>query len=667
MRHPKPRTIAIILKYRRALIIFVQAVFMVIANYLAFWLRFDGAIPDNYAQLLIRMLPWLLAVRQIAFIPFRLYEGLWRYTSIWDLRNIIAGVLSSSAVFYLLVHWGFGLTQYPRSVFIIDSVLLILFLGGVRLARRIYRELGHLEKGRRILIFGAGDAGEMIARDMKNSPHLDFEPVGFVDDDATKVGHRIHGVRVLGTRQDLPTVMSTAKPHEVLVAIPGAEPATIRGIVKALQPFKVPIRTVPSMRDILDGKVALGQVRNLAIEDLLSRAPVGLDPEPVRHLVTGKRILVTGAGGSIGSELCRQIAALQPSALILYERYENGLYSISTELSDRDPSLVIHSVVGDVTDSITVNRVMAEYRPEIVFHAAAHKHVPLMELNPCEAVKNNVVGTRTVAEAAAAHRVERFILISSDKAVNPSSIMGASKRVAEYIVQAFNFQIETRFVVVRFGNVLGSSGSVVPRFMEQIKAGGPVTVTHPEVYRYFMLTSEAVQLVLHAATQRLTGVIYVLDMGEPINVLEMARNLIRLSGFVPEEEIPITIVGLRPGEKLFEELVGTDEIAEPSGMEGILRVRPVSSPNPGLLMQKISTLEQLAAEGKPKAVTEQLFDIVPTLLFRHGERRRRPPRYRTMLVRNTLPLLERCETVAPLAERREWRGRSGGPRDGSIS
>ncbi|MBI3609516.1 MAG: polysaccharide biosynthesis protein [Nitrospirae bacterium] len=591
-------------RFRRLIVVSLHLALIVFANYLAFWLRFDGTIPDEDWALFLQMLPWLLAIRAAMFIPFRIYEGLWRYTGIWDLRNIVVGVFSSSIVFYLWVRWGFGLSRYPRSVFLMDSILLVCLLGGVRLGRRIYRQMGHTDRARRVLIFGAGDAGEMIVRDMKSNGY-DYEPVGYVDDDPGKVGQSIHGVRVLGTRNDLSRIMASEAPTEVLVAMPSAGPALVRQVVKALEPFKVPIKTLPNLRDVLDGKVSINQIRNLSLEDLLARAPVGLDPVPVRHLIEGKRVLVTGAGGSIGSELCRQVTAMHPAALILYERYENGLYAVGNDL-------VARSVIGDITDTNRVNAVIAAYRPEIIFHAAAHKHVPLMELNPCEAVKNNIVGTRTMAEAALRHDVERFILISTDKAVNPSSVMGATKRAAEFLVQGMNDTSRTTFAAVRFGNVLGSNGSVVPRFMAQIKAGGPVTVTHPEMRRYFMLIPEAVQLVLHAAALARNGEIFVLEMGEQIKVVEMARNLIRLSGFLPDKEIPIAFVGPRPGEKLFEELVGMDETVEPTSVEKILRVRGGRSPEPAILMRMVLELEGLAAEGKSRTVIEKLCEIVPT-------------------------------------------------------
>ena len=467
-------------------------------------------------------------------------------------------------LFFLLTQTPLGPPIYPRSVFIVDALLLMLLLGAVRLSRRVFAELPRPHHGKRVLIFGAGDAGELIVRDMKASASYGYHPVGFVDDDKAKVGLRIHGVPVVGTRAELPAILRRYRPQEVILAIPHAEPVTIRAVVRALEQFKVPIKTLPALRDMIDGKVALSEIRNLSVEDLLSRAPVGLDPAPLKYLIGGRRVMVTGAGGSIGSELCRQIARLKPASLVMFERYENSLHAIRIELDDAHKPFGLHAVVGDVTDPIRVDEVMRQYAPEIVFHAAAHKHVPLMEENPCEAVKNNVRGTRLLAQAAEECGVDRFILISTDKAVNPTSVMGASKRLAELIVRARAAGSGTSFSVVRFGNVLASNGSVVPRFLEQIKKGGPVTITHPEIRRFFMLIPEAVQLVLHAAAQADAGATYVLEMGEQVKLLDMARDLIRLSGFVPDSEIAIEFVGLRPGEKLYEELSGADEQVGPS-------------------------------------------------------------------------------------------------------
>lgn len=603
---------ATLLRYRRPVVIAFHVTLFVISNYLAFWLRFDGVIAAREWAVFQAMLPWLVLSRVVTFFPFRLYEGLWRYTGIWDLSHIILAVVTSTAIFSVIVRAGFGLVEYPRSIFILDSLVLICLMGGSRLSRRIRREMTRRKGQTRVLIFGAGDAGEMIVRDMQKNPSFDYDPVGFVDDDPRKIGQRIHGVRVLGSREDLPDIITAQRPHEVLVAMPRADASVIRGVVKALEPFKTPITTLPKLEDILDGRLAVSQIRSLSIEDLLPRAPVGLDTRNLRTLLEGRRVMVTGAGGSIGSELCRQIAALRPELLVMYERYENSLYAIETELADKALGIRLQPVLGDVTDRARLDGLLAAVRPHVVFHAAAHKHVPLVEANVCEAVKNNVIGTRTVAEAAGRHGVERFILISTDKAVNPSSVMGATKRVAELTIQTIGGQSGTCYAAVRFGNVLGSNGSVVPRFLDQIKAGGPVTVTHPQMRRYFMLISEAVQLVLQAASLGQGGTLYVLDMGEQVKLVDLARNLIRLSGFVPEQDIPITYTGPRPGEKLWEELVGEEEVVEPSGAERILRVRSLTTPDAATLAAQLAKLERLAIGGLPDPVIEQLCRMVPS-------------------------------------------------------
>jgi FlaA1/EpsC-like NDP-sugar epimerase len=367
----------------------------------------------------------------------------------------------------------------------------------------------------------------------------------------------------------------------------------------------------PNLHDIMDERLLMSQIHSLKIGDLLTRPMVGLSNTPLERLVKGRRVLVTGAGGSIGSELCYQIAQLEPETLTLYDHYENGLFAVANNLTSRNGQCALHTLVGDITDRKRLDAVMIARQPAIVFHAAAHKHVPLMERNPCEAVKNNVFGTRTMMEAAARHNVERFVLISTDKAVNPTSVMGATKRVAELLVQAMNQQGRTAYVAVRFGNVLASNGSVVPTFLEQIKTGGPVTVTHPDMRRYFMLISEAVQLVLHAAALAEAGAVYVLEMGDQVKLVDIARHLIRLSGFVPDEEIAIAFTGLRPGEKLFEELVGNDERVEPSGVEKILRVRPGTPASLDQLSVQIAELERMAVDGDFAGTLRQLGRIVP--------------------------------------------------------
>jgi FlaA1/EpsC-like NDP-sugar epimerase len=605
----------IILKCRRLIVVVLHIGLIVAANTLAFSLRFGGAPPPAYWDLWFETLPWLVAIRAVVFVPFRLYEGLWRYTSISDLRSILFGVMSSSFAFGLL-EAARGIT-YPRSIIVIDALVLISMMSGARLSRHASRDLLPRRGRKRVLIYGAGDAGAQIVRNMLDGPRHGYRPVGFVDDHPGKVGRRIHGVRVLGTRHDIQRVFAECRPDEVLIAIPRADTAAVRSVVRTLEPFKIPIKTLPKLREIIDGRVDVAQIRGLAFEDLLARGPVGLDRESLKQLIAGRRVMVTGAGGSIGSELCRQIADLKPARLVMFDRYENTLHAIRLELDDKKHAFGVIPVIGDVTDASRVNAVLAEHQPDIIFHAAAHKHVPLMEENPCEAVKNNVCGTRVLAQSADAFGVDRFILISTDKAVNPTSVMGASKRVAELVVQAQAVGSGTSFSIVRFGNVLGSNGSVVPHFMDQIRRGGPVTITHPDIRRFFMLIPEAVQLVLHAAAQAENGATYVLEMGEQVKLLDMARNLIRLSGFVPEEEIKIAFIGLRPGEKLYEELVGADEDASASGVEKILSVRRRASVDRDLFT-RVQALESEASMGRTASVLAAVKELIGTFQDAYG-------------------------------------------------
>ena len=608
---------------KRLLAVVAQILLIPTSTSIAFQLRFDGNIPPEHQAGFLKTLPMLLVIRGLAFVAFGIDGGLWRYAGIWDLCRILLAVSTSTLLLYGFVYSPLTPAVYPRSVVIIDALLLVCLLGGLRLAWRMVSYFTHVARvrgGRRVLIIGAGDAGDMIVREMRKGGI--YQPVGFVDDDPSKIGRSIHGVKVLGTRADIPTIVAATKPAEALVAIPSAQPAVIRSFVRLLEGFKLPITTVPSLSELVNGKVGVKEIRPMAIEDLLPRSPVALDIANVRQLISGKRVLVTGAGGSIGSELCRQIASFSPAELILFERYENSLYAIVNDLMDRRIAPPVHPVIGDVTDAARVNEVFELHRPEIVFHAAAHKHVPLMEANPSEAVKNNIVGTRTVAEASQRYRANRFVLISTDKAVNPTSVMGATKRVAELIVQGIGAKDDDGcFVAVRFGNVLGSNGSVIPRMMDQIRAGGPVTVTHPEIRRYFMLIPEAVELVLQAAVLARGQEIFVLDMGEQVKILDIARNLIRLSGYIPDQDIPISFIGLRPGEKIDEQLVGEGEELEPSGVEKIRRVSVPLTIDPDRFEDSVGALIKMAALGQHGEVIRHLRRIVPTFNCRPVGRR----------------------------------------------
>jgi FlaA1/EpsC-like NDP-sugar epimerase len=493
------RALDLVLRFRRLISVAVHAALILVAHLGAFWLRFDAHVPPQYWHLALAMLPWVLMIRVAVFLPLRLFEGLWKYSGLWDLRNIIIGVALSTAAFYVLAERVAPDPFYPRSIYIIDSIVLILLLGGVRMSRRIYRELRWETSGRRVLIYGAGDAGEMIVRDMRQNDDFNGQPVGFIDDDYRKKGQRIHGVPVLGTRNEIGEILCKHKPDEVLIAVPSASRDTLREIVRALEPHKVRITTLPRLSALVDQTVNVEQIRQLKVEDLLARDPVGLDYAPVIAFLARKCVLVTGAGGSIGSELCRQIARFEPANLIMVDRDESALHAVQLSIEGRalldSPDLVLL----DLRDREGMERLLLQRRPEVIFHAAALKHLPLLERYPGEAVQSNVWVTAQLLAAAAGIGVEKFVNISTDKAADPVSVLGYSKRVAERLTAHFAERVSGSFVSVRFGNVLGSRGSVLHAFRSQIENGGPVTVTDPHVTRYFMTVHEAVQLVIQAA------------------------------------------------------------------------------------------------------------------------------------------------------------------------
>ena len=511
-------------------------------------------------------------VRLPVYYVFRLYRRMWRYASMKELQVIIlAGVVGTALI--CAVNFGLlpalGITYcLSRSILVLEGGLSVAFLGGTRFLLRLAQARMHpqdlarlktfVQNPRRVLIVGAGDAGAMILREMQQNPGLGLEAVGFVDDNCAKLEMHIHGVRVLGTRADIPALVKKHQIDEVIIAMPTAPGREIRAIKSICDDGGVGYKTVPGIYELIGGTVAINQIRDVQIEDLLRRDPVAPDPEHAAYL-RGAVVMVTGAAGSIGSELCRQVARQRPRRLVLLDQAESGMYHINAELQARYPALEIYPVVADIRDWARIDRVIACHRPEVIFHAAAYKHVPLMEANPEEVVLNNVLGTRNLLRAAERQDVARFVLISTDKAVNPCNFMGASKRTTELLVQDAARRNGSCFVVVRFGNVLGSEGSVIPLFKRQIGAGGPVTITHPEMERYFMTISEAVQLVIQAAVLGDGGEVFVLDMGEPVKIVDLARDLITLSGLQPGRDIEIEFIGVRSGEKLFEQLFNDGE------------------------------------------------------------------------------------------------------------
>ena len=553
-----------LLDHRSLVVIGTQLSLILAANLSAFALRFDSDIPPEYQRVMWSYLPIVLAVYGSGLWMFGIQQGLWRYVGLHDLGRILSASCISAVVFYGVVHFVFGQTAYPRSVIILTGVLSGLYLAGIRLAVRAFREWLQIvgPTARRVLIVGAGNTGEMLVRDMLADGDYNSKPVGFVDDDPVKRRMKIHGIPVVGSIAEIKKAANRLEAHEIIVAIPSASTAIKQRILVASEGCTAPIKILPSVKRLLGDPVSLQQVRPMSVEDLLQREPIQTDREELSPLIAGKTVLVTGAGGSIGSELCRQIARYRPESLVLFERYENALHALLLELRSAYPQVGVLPVIGDVTVPDRVAEVFRQTSPDIVFHAAAHKHVPLMELNPKEAIRNNILGTRVVAEAALHAGVDRFVLISTDKAVNPSSVMGVTKRIAEHLMQEFSHKGLTKFTVVRFGNVLGSNGSVVPLFYDQIQKGGPITVTHPEIKRFFMTIPEAVQLVLQASVMGQGGEVFVLDMGELIRVADLARNMIVLAGLVPGKDIEIVYTGLRPGEKLYEELFEEHEQVE---------------------------------------------------------------------------------------------------------
>ena len=505
-----------------------------LAWWLAFVVRFDGAVPGRYDKLFLVTLGVVVGLKIAVFVAFRFYTRWWRFTGIQDLEQIvIACVAASLLVITVLTIWRpDGFEAVPRGVFVLDFLFAVVLVGGMRFAVRSVMERsgrgGPLAKGRPVLVCGAGSAANSLLRDMRRDASLGYTPVGLIDDDPRKAGLRVGGVKVLGSRADLPRVLRETRAREVIIAMPSAPGAVRRDIVDQCRTAGVRVTTLPGLPELMNGEVSVQKLREVRVEDVLGRASVEIDMARVARYLNGKRVLVTGAGGSIGSELCRQLATVGPNSLVILDHAENNLFEIDLELRDRGHSPV--PVIADCRDADLMDGVFARYRPEIVFHAAAYKHVPMMELNPIQAIANNALATATLAELATRHGVERVCIISTDKAVEPQTVMGGTKALAERVVEMHGAHAATRFAAVRFGNVLGSSGSVLPIFRRQIAAGGPVTVTHPDMTRYFMTIPEAVQLVIEATGIAEGGDVFVLDMGEPVRIMDLAQNMIRLSG-----------------------------------------------------------------------------------------------------------------------------------------
>ena len=564
---------------KRRLVVFLSDTLLIsLALCLAFLLRFDFTIPAAQLDLFWECLLVVLVVKPLVFVVTGFYNSLWRYASVQDAVEIFKGVTLSSILAVSTVFFLRQFTPIPRSIFVLDWVLLFALLAASRLVWRVWREtyvVGRSNEGPRTLIVGAGEAGSMLLKEIRRQPHAAYDVIGFVDDDPEKKGMKLHGVPVLGAAKQLKPLILANEIEDVIIAMPSADGKVIRLIVDSCKNANVTFKTLPSIGELIDGTLTVSQIKNVEIEDLLGREPVVLDRELIGGYLTGKRVLVTGAAGSIGSEVCRQVAQFRPEKMILLEQAETPLYEIEKELVARFPGIRILPLIADVRDREKVMSAFEEFTPEVVFHAAAYKHVPMMEYNPTQAALNNVFGSQNVADAAHLFNVRNFVMISTDKAVNPTNVMGATKRAAEIYIQALSRASRTKFTTVRFGNVLGSNGSVIPLFKEQIAKGGPVTVTDKRIIRYFMTIPEATQLVLQAGSMGTGSEILLLDMGEPVRILDLAEELIRLSGLTPYEDIDIVVTGLRPGEKLFEELLIDGEGVLPTAHKKIKVLAPV--------------------------------------------------------------------------------------------
>lgn len=595
-----------------------DAALIALAWWLAFWLRFDHGIPGPYHRLFVDTIAVAVAIKLAIFIAFGFYNRWWRYVSTQDMWGAARGVTVACVVADLVIYFAHPVKGFPlpRSIAVLDWLLLLAFIAGTRLiARSLIERPGAaslVARGKEVIVVGAGDAAQLVIREMLKSPALGYTPIGLIDDDPRKKNLRLHGIRVLGTSEELAHILRDNPPDEVLIAIPSASGETRQHVVEIAQAANVPVKTLPGLYELISGDLNLaGQIRPVQVEDVLGREPVEVDVQSIAKYLAGETVVVTGAGGSIGAELCRQIARVEPARLVLVEQSESALFGIERELIDERDFSAVATVLGDCGDRAKMSQVFERYRPSVVFHAAAYKHVALLEANPLEAVRNNALATRALADVAVEYGAGRFVLVSTDKAANPKNLLGQSKALCEWIVEALGHRddIKTRFVAVRFGNVLNSSGSVIPIFRRQIEKGGPVTVTHPEMTRFFMTIPEAVSLVVQAGAIGGRGQVYVLDMGEPVKIIDLAHNMIRLSGKQPGTEIPITFVGVRPGEKLHEELWTEGETVGPTSHPKILRAAraPIDV---DWLEEQLAELERMVGRGDTLDVVSRLASML---------------------------------------------------------
>lgn len=608
---------------RRLVLILYDILAVIVSSYFALFLRFDfsfGDIPENYEQVVTIALPFSILLTLIVFMVFRLYSSLWTYAGAMELTYIVgAGGTSGFLNMFLILTINMKThIPLPRAYYVYYTINLIVLVFISRYAYRalrsfLHKRIGDAEK-KRILIIGAGSAGDSLIREITRSSYLNMKVVGVIDDNSSKVGNYIHGVRILGNRNSIAKYAEKLRVDEIIIAMPSVPMKEIKEILNICKETGCELKRLPGMYQLVNGEVSVAKIRDVDVNDLLGREPIQVNLDSIMKYVSNRVIMVTGAGGSIGSELCRQIAKHQPRQLVMIDIYENTTYDIQNELKKNFPELNLVVLIASVRNTKRMDDIFNQYRPEIVYHAAAHKHVPLMEDSPNEAVKNNVLGTWKVVQAADKWQVKRFVMISTDKAVNPTNIMGATKRICEMLIQTYDKHSKTEFVAVRFGNVLGSNGSVIPLFQKQIAAGGPVTVTHPDIIRYFMTIPEAVSLVLQAGAYAKGGEIFVLDMGEPVKIVDLARNLILLSGHKPDEEIPITFTGLRPGEKLYEEMLMQEEGMQDTENRLIHIGKPIEM-DEERFMELLQDLSEYVVE-EPEDIREKVAEIVPTYQYK---------------------------------------------------